>query len=105
MMALFSYIGLLFLIPLLAAPNSRFARFHVNQGVVLCIVGVGFGIVFGVLYGILTAILILTSLRWILYILWILCLIPLAFVILGIVNCVSGKAKELPLIGGIKIIK
>ena len=31
-LSLFAYIGILFLIPLLAAPNSKFARFHTNQG-------------------------------------------------------------------------
>ena len=34
-LSLFAYIGILFLIPLLAAPNSKFARFHTNQGLVL----------------------------------------------------------------------
>src|SRR6267378_526195 len=33
--AILAYIGLLFLVPLLAAPNSKFARYHTNQGIVL----------------------------------------------------------------------
>lgn len=37
-MAVLAYIGFLFLIPLLAAPQSKFARFHTNQGLVLFIV-------------------------------------------------------------------
>lgn len=42
-MAVLAYIGILFLIPLLAAPNSRFARFHANQGLVLFLAEVVLG--------------------------------------------------------------
>ena len=103
-LSLFAYIGILFLIPLLAAPNSRFARFHANQGLVLFL----FDIAGGIAIGILTAIfiwvpvagtIIITILSAAVY----LCL--LAAMIMGIVNAATGKAKELPLIGKIKIIK
>src|SRR3954470_1008619 len=33
--AILAYLGPLFLVPLLAAPNSKFARYHANQGLVL----------------------------------------------------------------------
>lgn len=103
-MGVLAYIGLLFLVPLLAAPDSRFARFHANQGVILCILGVIVGIVivvvsiiFGfipiigpIIIGIISAVLGLPL---------------LALMILGIVNAATGKAKELPLIGKIRIIK
>lgn len=36
-MAVLSYLGILVLIPLLGAKNSPFARFHTNQGLILCI--------------------------------------------------------------------
>ena len=32
--AILAYIGILFIVPLLAAPNSKFARYHANQGLV-----------------------------------------------------------------------
>src|SRR5689334_12413568 len=38
--AVLAYIGLLFLVPLFAAPNSKFARYHTNQGIVLFIAAV-----------------------------------------------------------------
>lgn len=103
-LSLFSYLGLLFLIPLLAAPNSPFARFHVNQGVVLFL----FDIVSGIAVGIISAIVV-----WIPFVGVILIgllgaaisICSLIFTILGIINAVTGKAKELPLIGKIKIIK
>mgnify|MGYP002689030352 FL=1 len=34
-MSVLAYIGFLFLVPLLACPNSKFARYHTNQGLVL----------------------------------------------------------------------
>ncbi len=36
-MAVLSYLGILFLIPILSAPNSPYARFHSNQGIILYI--------------------------------------------------------------------
>lgn len=31
-LSVLAYIGFLFLVPLLACPNSKFARYHTNQG-------------------------------------------------------------------------
>ena len=36
-MAVLAYIGILVLVPLLAAPNSKYARYHANQGLLLFI--------------------------------------------------------------------
>ena len=35
--AILAYLGILFLVPLLAAPQSPFARYHTNQGIILFI--------------------------------------------------------------------
>ena len=40
-----AYFGLLFLVPLLAAKDSKFARFHTNQGIVLFILSIAFSLV------------------------------------------------------------
>lgn len=103
-LALFSYLGLLFLIPLLAAPNSKYAKFHVNQGLILFVVEIVIGIAgsiittvfsfFGVLLSALAGLLV--------SILGLACTV---FAIIGIVNAVQGKAKELPLIGSFRFIK
>ncbi len=103
-MALLSYLFWLVLIPIFAAPKSKFARFHANQGLVLTIIGTVVGAVLSIVGGILGAILsILGTIVGIIG-----AVIGLAFLILailGIVNAINGKAKELPLIGGIKILK
>lgn len=103
-MGVLAYFGILFLIPLLAAPNSRFARFHANQGLILFILEIAYGIV----QAILSALFFAISWRFgyamatILGLLWI---VLGVFAIIGIVNAAQGKAKELPIIGKFKIIK
>ena len=99
-MALLAYLGFLFLIPLLAAPNSRFARFHANQGLVLFI----FEAIAGVVTGIIC---IIPFVGWIIggILSSAVGIFGLVLMILGIVNAVNGQAKQLPLIGGITILK
>ncbi|MBO4326159.1 MAG: DUF4870 domain-containing protein [Clostridia bacterium] len=98
-MGILAYIWLLVLIPIFAAKESKFARFHANQGLVLLIAEF---IVCGVL-SILSIIpfvgivfIVLNSLAGLCF---------LGLMILGIVNVVNGKAKELPLIGKFRILK
>ena len=102
-LALFAYIGILFLIPLLAAPNSKFARFHTNQGLVLFITGVIWGVISGIVNLIVGGVPVLGSLFSILSAL--VSLAPFILAILGIINACTGKAKELPLVGTFKILK
>ena len=89
-MGLLAYI--LFFIPLLAAKDSPFARYHANQGLVLFICG------------------LISSLLWIIPILgWIiapiLSIVITVLAVIGIINALNGKAKELPIIGKFKILK
>ncbi len=99
-MALLAYLGFLFLIPLLAAPNSRFARYHANQGLVLFI----FEAIAGVVTGIIC---VIPFVGWIIggILSGAVGIFGLVLTILGIVNAVNGQAKQLPLIGGITILK
>lgn len=103
-MAVLAYIGILFLVPLLAAKDSKFARFHANQGLVLFLAD----ILVGVVCGILTVILVWIPVIGVLIsglLGAILSIALLILMILGIVNAAQGKAKELPLIGKIKILQ
>lgn len=95
-MAVLAYIGILFLVPLLAAPNSQYARFHTNQGLVLFLTDIVAGIVSGIFA-------LIPFVGWIISSL--LGIAIFVFMILGIVNAATGAAKELPLIGKIRIIK
>ncbi|HHX30353.1 MAG TPA: zinc ribbon domain-containing protein [Clostridiaceae bacterium] len=106
-MGVLSYLGILVLIPLFAAKESKFARFHANQGLILLI-----------LYGILMVFRILLGAIWrvryfyvsiahpgVTWLTLLLSLPLLALSIIGIVNVVNGRAKELPVVGKFKLIK
>jgi uncharacterized membrane protein len=83
---------IIFFLPYIAAKDSKFAMFHANQSLVLLIVAVAGNIVLP----------LIPILGWILwpffglavFVLW----------IIGVVNALNGKTKELPLIGSIKIL-
>jgi uncharacterized membrane protein len=107
-MAVLSYFGILFLIPLLAAKNSKFAQFHARQGLTLCVFSVAYSIVIGIIKSILNATVTWRTLALfgtIESILSFLSIFFLVLAIIGIVNAVQGNAKELPLIGKIDFIK
>ena len=97
-MGVLAYLSWLVLIPLFAARNSPFARFHCNQGIVLALAEVLAGVILGIgrrlpLIGWAFRLVgILASVAWI------------VLAVIGILNALNGRAKELPLIGGIKIL-
>jgi len=98
-MGVLSYLGILVLIPLFAARESPFARFHCNQGIVLALAEVilSFAVrIFGRL----------PLVGWIIRLVGGLGGLALfVFAIMGIVNAINGKAKELPLVGDFQSLK
>ena len=103
-MGILAYLSWLVLIPIFAAPNSKFARFHANQGLVLAITEIAWWILTGIVSAILYAI------SWTLgaifgTLLGLVNLVFLVLLILGILNAANGKAKELPIIGKFKLLK
>ncbi len=101
MMAVLAYIGILVLVPLFAAKESPFAKYHTNQGLVLFIIEIAGIILLSILTAIMSwRLLILSSLLSLIF-----SLAFLAWSIIGIINAAGGKAKELPLIGKIKLLK
>ncbi|MBE6985582.1 MAG: zinc-ribbon domain-containing protein [Ruminococcaceae bacterium] len=102
-MGILAYLGPLCFIPMFAAKESKFARFHANQGLLLFIAGVAWSIVYSIFSWIILAI------SWRLYfvssIVGLCSLVFLVLCIIGIINAANGKAKELPVIGRFKILK
>lgn len=94
-MAIIAY--LIVLIPLFAAKDNRFARFHTNQGLILLILAILYSIVYKVILWIFGFGFILTIVGLVGLVITVLCII-------GIVNAAGGKAKELPVIGGLKLL-
>ena len=106
-MAILAYFGLLVLVPIFAAKNSKFARFHANQGLVLLIFSVALSIVNSIITAVTASLLwrapiVALIINLIFAAAWIFLLV---LAIMGIVNAASGKEKEIPLIGKIKILK
>ena len=101
-MAILAYFGILVIIPILAAKDSKYARFHANQGLILCITA----ILYSVAYSILSSIILGISLHlyWLVSIISILGFAFLIWFVLGIINAAQGRAKELPLIGHYKLL-
>ena len=101
--AVLAYLDILFLIPLFAAKDSPYARFHTNQGLVLWIATKVYAIALSV---VTTLIGWFPIIGWaIVAVLGLASVVFLVLAIIGIVNAVQGKAKELPLIGKITILK
>jgi len=103
-MGILAYLGILVIVPILAAKESPFAKFHSNQGLVLIIVAIAGSISIAILGAIIMAIsfslgLIVTLLNAVFSI------GMLALVIIGIINVVNGEMKELPIIGKFTILK
>lgn len=90
-MGILAYIWVLFLVPLLAAPNSRFAKYHANQGLTLflfslALTAIGFIPVIGLIaiFGGLAHFVLM---------------------IIGIINAANGVMKPLPIIGQFTLLK
>lgn len=74
------YIGILFLIPLLAKPDNKFCKTHAKQGLVLFVAW---------------------FLAWIPIIGWLWGIFVLVCMIMGLIAAFNGKYQKLPLFGAI----
>lgn len=84
---------LLFFLPLVACPESKYGRFHANQSLILLITAIAGNIVLG----------LIPIIGWML--LPVFGIAVMVFAVIGLINGFGGKAKELPLIGKFTIIK
>ena len=102
-MSVLAYIWWLVIVTIVAAPNSKFARFHANQGLVLAIALTVFSILAGILTGVLGWIPVV---GWIVSaVFWLIDAAIFALMLYLIITTAQGKAKELPFIGKFKILK
>ena len=84
---------LLFFLPLIVCPKSRYAKFHENQALILLIAAIAGNMVLG----------FIPVVGWALMPIYGVGILILG--IMGLINGFGGKAKELPLIGKLTIIK
>ncbi|MFT4532481.1 MAG: putative membrane protein [Candidatus Saccharimonadales bacterium] len=88
--ALLSYFGILILVPLLSetAKTSPYAKFHMNQGLVLTLAGFVGGFIF-----------------WVPLIGWAAGAFYIVLWFMGLISAANGDMKKLPVIGDIVLIK
>lgn len=97
-MAVLAYLGILILIPVFAARNSKFVRFHVNQSLALWVVAMVVSVILSILGKVpligKAASFVSSGIS----------IVEFILCVLGILNACNGKAKELPIVGGIKLL-
>ena len=88
--AVLSYLGILIIVPLISddAKKSPFAKFHLNQGLVLLIAGFVGGFVF-----------------WIPLLGWIAAIVFFIIWLMGLISAAQGEMKRVPILGNIEILK
>lgn len=97
-----AYFGMLVLVPLFMAKKSGYARFHANQGLGLLVTGLAYNVMIGMLT------MFVLGVSWGFYpVLQVMRFLGFFFpvlAIIGIYNAASGKAKELPVIGKLRLL-
>ena len=102
MMGVMSYLSLLVLIPIFAAKGNKFIRFHANQGLILCILGILWWLLLWII-GNLPYFIIFVIMYRVVEFAGIAFILLLA--ILGIINVARHEETELPFIGRFRILK
>ena len=93
--AFIGYWGLLFLVPILAKKDNKFAVFHGKQGMVLTIAVIAVIIVFSILSFIPYLGILFMIIEW-------LALIAMGvFAIIGMIQALTGKYWKMPILGDI----
>lgn len=98
-LSLLSYIGILIVFPFFMAKGSKFARFNMNQGLTLLLAEAAVFIVKKLLGGIPVLGLIIRVVCGLAGI------VLFLLAVLGIYNCVNGRAKELPFVRKFSLLK
>jgi len=83
----------IFFLPLVVCPESRFGKFHANQALVLLLVYIAVSV----------ALTFVPVIGW--FILPFFALFVLVLAIIGLLNGLNGRARELPLIGKYRLIQ
>lgn len=97
LLAVVGYIGLLFLVPMLAYPKNKFAIFHANQWLLLLLTALALHIAMPIIS-------IITFGFWVF--LWpLVWLFIVVLFVLGAINASKGRMRRLPLIGKWDIIE
>ena len=97
-----AYITIIGWIVAYVAGDKENAKFHLNQGLVVCLLGLANGFLGAIVGVICRFIPFLSILGWVVSAIG---LVILAAMIIGIVYAVQEQDKEIPVIGSFKILK
>ena len=94
-----AYVGPFWLLQMLFAQESPYAKYHANQGLVLFLTEIAVSIITfaGLLIPFIGIIFYLIHVAFY--------LVFLVLMVIGIINAAAGKCVPLPVIGGIKLLK
>lgn len=104
-MSVIAYLGLFWLIPFFLKRDNPYVRFHLNQGLPLLIISLVVNIVGEIVCALLTAILLSFVASLVGLLVDLIQIVIFVFMIIGIINVIHDRAKELPIIGFIRILK
>lgn len=114
-MSVLAYFGILALIPYLSEKKNKFVMFHAVQGMNLMILDIAYAVIAGIIKAVVKVsvtetyfgfpVTVTKTPTWLSLILGLGTLFFGVLSVIGIINACQGKAKELPLIGKIKLIK
>lgn len=118
LIAVFAYVNVLVLVPILAGRKSPFARYHAKQGLVLFVIEAFLHFAYGTLKSVLSPFVAhiaatngyssYSSYNWlelVLSLLGVVAFAYIAFAVIGIIRVLRGEAKPLPLIGTLPFLK
>lgn len=105
--ALLSYLGLFLIVPLIGARDSRFARFHVNQGLCLFLALALYSILISVMLALVQWVPVLSDAFRTIYVVlqWAGIAAAVLLAALGIWNANHGLARDLPLVGSFRLFR
>ena len=105
LMGIFAYLSWLVLIPIFAAKDSKYARFHANQGLILAILETVIGTVSGIFSSIGHHVWIGFPFYLISWLVGLLNIPVVIYAIIAFIGAIRGRAMEIPFINSIKILK
>lgn len=97
------YIGFLIIVPILVCKYTPYVKFHINQGLSLIISEIIYCIIYYIVYAI-----VMTISQWLYPVVAVLGIAGILFIIFslfGIAGVIKDEKRELPLVGGFRILK
>jgi len=102
--------GLLFFLPLVSAPDSRFGRYWANQGLIVLLIQLLLLVVWFIVGGVLWLLSLIPFIGVVFSVLRIavgilLAAVALFYIVYAMVFAARGRAKDVPFLGHMRIIK